>query len=599
MRDAAQPAAAPSLSAQPESEIRLGTGIRIALWAIVVAPAAVALAWVIHMRTGGSEVSYWRLARQESVQEYAWERLLDTGMFPAYFVDRYLVYGLLRIPGFDFQWLHFAPWVLAALCCVVFYRLLIGHAGPRHDRALVLGGLFVFTAWTFNPSLGANWICGERLRAFLPPLLFLSSIWILTTGRRWSWRFYLCAVLAILALFSEKGGLFVWVALLPVVATQARRRGVARPWFEVGKWLVLGNLGIVLCYFVWRGNRQPGLSASLLEDPTGTLLDVAHAIGESVPRLAAVPQMAFAACAAQLLALALLVLLLCKHRRDDVRLARAMPWLAFAIYGFSLAFLLVDLRVVPRNGEGLLGLEWQREHLWTGSFLLVGIAGLASVYARPVARLVFPVGIGVLLALTAQDWHRGWEHLKVVHGVLRTSEAELAFLGVADGQTMLIPPPSISNEHETSTVGRKTADALRKRGLLSAVPLVRSLSLSSFDVQPEPTKETTRGVLLKETTPTRVEGVVRARTFEPAPGLVMLTRKLGADGDERVFVLVKPYFYGGGKLSPFARDLKVDPPFQEGEVVRAYGFEVEGHKAYPFLGQLRFGAGEFHKVEGS
>ncbi|MCB9889253.1 MAG: hypothetical protein H6836_06720 [Planctomycetes bacterium] len=527
------------------------------------------------MTTCTPELAEWRALRGDPPLAFRWTSLFEFGVQPAYVVHRVVYLSLLEIPGANFAVLRYLPWGLAVTCCLVFLRLLRRLAaarGERPDPRLLLGGLALFSMWIFSPSFGSSFLVTARFGVFAVPLCFLLALSWLSGGTRFRMRFLGAMALSWVAVFTDRFGVAMWIALIPAVLVAARRHGSARPWVCAAAWCLSGNLASVLCHYGIHGAPPVGggLIAQLLTEPVAVFRTTASVIiGQSIPRLDMLEGLAGYANTSLLLGgLAMLLAVLWVRRRDPWLVHAATPWLACALFG-----LCCSIQVVGWFGSSsLTASAWMRELLWPESFLLVGVAGLLQVCARPLAAVVFPVGLGVFTVLIAADWKTGWEQTKAAHKVLRMTEAQLALLEVANVELPDVPPPPVPV---------LTAAELRRRGLLAPLPRVPSLELSQFAVQPRRSGSGHGSIDVVRSD--YASGWLLAERFVHPPALVFLTRRK-RDGAEKVFKIAGPNFYFGGRKFPWEvafRDVAVNAPFAVGEEVAAYAFQLEGLRLFP------------------
>jgi hypothetical protein len=572
---------APGTSTEVKRQAGSSAVWRILGWVALAAPAIVALVWISTMGIAIPEPSDVLVYRGDPALEFRWERVFSTGNDPAFLFQRAAYLGLLSIPGSDFGVIRFLPWMLAVLCCVVFARLLRTLAGDKANPRLVFGGVLLFVFWAFSPAFGANWLVGARMRMFLPPLFFLLAMGLLVRGTGWRWRFLASLLLAQLAIFTEKSGMLVWIALAPVVYTEASRRGRRGPWGSFAWWVLLGNIGTLLCYVAMRGemSTQPGLVGRLQDDPIALLEYAVVNFGRFIPEAvdhAYTPWVNASALGSAFIVLGLMTF---GRRRDAERMRAAMPWFGFCVFAIGLVVLLTEW-----HSGSILTPGFLREFMWPGCFVVVGVAGLLKVHAAALAKVVLPVAALALFVMTSLDWLRGFEHLKVAHSSCRTVEAVTA-MHDAGVEMPVVPLPAVSYT---------TAKWLRARGLLSGLPALASNDLDEFDVQG--TDAGARKGRMLAFSAKDASGEVLAYRFEPAPPLILLTRhEPGAK--EVVFKIAAPNFYRGGARFPWLASFPT-MRFEAGEEVRAYALYLEGLKAYPLPGRFRFGDGRFQPVEG-
>ena len=537
-------------------------------------PPLIALAWVAVLGRVTPEPAEWLLLRADQQLVFEWEQVFDFGDRPAFLAQRVLYLLLLSLPGVDLVVAHFVPWILTVACCLLFWRLLF-RLSDSPWRGL---GLLLFVGYAFSPVFGANWLLAARFRVVVPVLCFLGSVLLLSRERGGAAALHGSLWLALLAVFTEKSGVLLWPALVPLVLHDARRRGVERPLQTVAWWTLLGSFASVLCFVGLRtGARHFGLLGRLVTEPLATLRYAIDVIGKPVPEIVAHPMTPILVALLLLVGFAWLLVRARRHREAvDAQLPTAI-WTSVALFGLGVPLLAVEWHLGTTVAD-----SWLRELLFPGCFFPIGVAGLCAVHAPRVAGRAFPILLVLMFVALALDWQRGWEHLKIVRSVLGSAEAQLVVFESAGSKMdpARFPP-----------VTRATAGLLRERGELGALPQMGEPRLDLFDMEPE---DRLSGEF-RSATADGATGVVLARTLAPPPSLVVLTRFRGQDAEE-VIRITTPNFYGGGGEFPWRVAWPTDDALESGDEVRSYAFHVDGLRLVRLPGAFRRTAAGFEAV---
>lgn len=358
---------------------------------------------------------------------------------PVHLIARWLHCAVLSIPGATFA--H-AAWLNSA--CAVATMLLLGAALRRSFAlsfgaaagALGLSGLLVG-----SPAHGLDWLHGERVGMFLPPLLLLLAAELLARDRRMPWRMLLALLAAALAPFCHTHGVAVAVALVPMLAAAAARTGSAR-----------GAAWIAACLLL--GNVAAAVSLRLLPAPIGAHPDLFASLRTFVTLVGDTwgDPLANTRIDQEVLGGGTLVALLglvWAGDRSGIARDRAAPWWSCALFG-----LLVLASAVMRYGDAPPSGTW-REATY-GAFLLpLGVVGVTACRLG-VGWLRFCAGAAAVLL--AQDWHRGIEDLRLARAEVEQLQAAMA-----------LPPAWRTGSHSPSPM-RNEAEvaAARARGHVPA-----------------------------------------------------------------------------------------------------------------------------------
>lgn len=561
-------------------------------------PPLLCFALVLAYASYAPEPDDWRQMWSEPAFEYDPAVLFDFGAHAKFYVTR-VVRLLAFQTGVDFPLLAFVPWMLAVVAFVAIRSL-----GGRSLGGLGIGGTGLSAVWAtlvalliFAPSFGANWLLFERFRLVLP--MACGAVGVLALTRTSIFRrappsaaYGFAAMLSAIACFTSESGALLWLALLPLVASCMRSRAL----FATAMWFLGGNLMTWFCYSAV-AREQLGIAGSLWNKPLETLAVVARVTSASLPDLFRDTDIdAYGIAALMLLAFVVGIALLA--RREAVVRQHALPWITLAAFGFVSLSSVVHARLpVPFVGALL------EETCPTAVLLPIGLAGLWAILTpRICARLAAPLA-GVILVLLAQDWQAGLIGMRAEHALLRQSEAALVFADVA---TKELPPAPRSSLHAAQDRAR-----LRKLGLLKRLEPVPGLSMRDLRAAGlvDPWSETRAGPTRAATSaPTsagssdRARGEIQRVDDTSAAGivggadLVLLVRSLGQDAGF-VFAVSAPLLVRDGP-SPWSAVFPEAEAFREGELLRAYEFDVRARSIRRIEGDFRFSRGRFVRVEG-
>jgi hypothetical protein len=187
------------------------------------------------------------------------------------------LHGLvLCVPGMTVRASAIANVVLAAIAAMLlagFVRRRLPALAARPRTVLFAVGVLVAA-----PSAGVHWLHGERIAAFVPPIVAVLALRWLACERRPRLAFVGVLLLAAAAPAVHAHGALVFVALAPAAWLMARARASTRPFAGAIALLVVGN---VTALVVFRSVVAGGLDwpARALSSPLTSLLDVLEATG--------------------------------------------------------------------------------------------------------------------------------------------------------------------------------------------------------------------------------------------------------------------------------------------------------------------------------
>jgi len=561
------------------------------LWTVAALPPLAALAWTlscaVHAPEAATGSSLWD---EKAGLRLTLDRMLDFEEgAPRLFLFRLAHVGLLRLPGSDFGRYTWAGWVLATAVWVAVAWLILRSLRLRDSRPGA-AGIALLGLWMFSPGFGATWILGERFRVFAPAACFVLGVVLLTGERGGRLRFVAAAVLAQVAMFVDRSGVLVWIALIPVILVFARRRSRTTSGLAVAVWCVIGNVSTAICYPAPASRAgNSGLVHLLVTDPRDAMNHLLGCGADALPDAWPGTRLDQAALGALLIA-ALLACAGLRLRRGNHREvgARVAPWWAFVLFGAGQAVVLAD-RVV----SGDLPRELAREFGWPLVFLPAGLIGLGSVLTARrlrVARVVTGVILGIALLL---DWGAGFAKLDIRHATLVQGEARLVFPAVSGRSILPRDGPPAPDPGASA--------ALRHAGFLRRPRPVRSLALAELPLAPAGSPGGTGrldAVEIRSDVGAVARGHVTWNGSGRGPDLVLLTRRTD-DRPETIIKIACPVLRARSRSAPWSEAFSA-AGWHPGDEIRAYGFAYLKRRVSPLDGRFRLEEdGRFRRVEGS
>jgi len=549
-----------------------------ALWVFAALPPLAALGWALAYAIHAPEAAAWSsLWGEETGFRGTLDRIyaFEEGV-PRLLFFRLACTGLLRIPGNDFGRFTWAGWILATAAFLAVTWLIL-RPGRRGDGWFRAAGVGLLGLWVFSPGFGATWILGERFRVFAPAVCFVFAVFLLTGERAGRLRFLTALLLAQVALFVDRSGLLVWIALIPLIPAFARHRSRPRAGLLTAVWCLVGNVSTAVCYPPPpAADAGGGLVHRLVTDPRDAIFRLLEAGASALPDAWPDTRLDQAGLGAALIALTLACLVLLLRRgRDREVLSRAAPWLSCILFGVGQTAILAD-RVIA----GDLPRELSREFGWALVFFPAGLVGLGSVVAGRRLRAV-SIGIGAIVGvILLLDWGSGITTLRARHATLLQGEAELVLYPVSNRTIMPrrgppIPTPEAYRE-------------LRRAGFLRRSPPIESLAIAEL---PLASRMGSRDVGHLDSVETRSDGATVARgrmTWDGSgrgPDLVLLTQST-ADGLETIFKIVRPVIRARSRTASWTEELMV-AGIQPGDEIRAYGYAHLARRVIPLVGRFR------------
>jgi hypothetical protein len=517
-------------------------GWSAALWLGALLPALAAWYWASF---GARFPEPWldRRALGEVTPRWDFADWADLQSEPAHVLARLLHLSALQVPGATMSsvvWVNalLAVVIVSAIATLMQRTFAIEGAGRQVN--LAVAGLLVAA-----PAFGANWLYGERAGALLPPLLLLTAVsWL--QGERWfRLRASGAILLAALAPFCHSNGAFLFLALLPALASAARRAGSARAPAWIVACLLIGNVAAATSLRNAGGIAVEGAhwADRLGAAPLATLAELLRVTGSAcldvLPRTTHDQLALGASCW-----LLPFVLLRLGDRSDPAR-AAAAPWWSCVWFGLALV-VWNALRYELKPPVGTL-----REAMF-GAFLLpIGVAG---VLAARCGRIWLAVLGGAIAVLALQDWHNGIEALRLARmRAERTEAASMMPAAIAGPSARLLP-----------VRGTAELQLLQQRGWVPTHDEgIAAVLATAMTAPPTPQYGSCAGGQAGE-----VVGTVRSSLRQDTVQWVVVMVTLGEGAPEPAGV-VQPDYAGHGRNVTWS--VKPSTPLTEGTHVRAIG----------------------------
>ncbi|MEO6598159.1 MAG: hypothetical protein ABIP94_25730 [Planctomycetota bacterium] len=519
--------------------------LRLLPWFAALLPALAAGLWASF---AGRFPEPWaeRQALGEISSRWTFAEWADVQSEPWHVVARVLHLAVLHVSGMTMRWAALANVLLALLlvwCLSGLLRRIFMLGGPARAWARFGVGLMVF-----SPAFGANWLHGERLGVFLPPLALAAGLALLQRDGRFGWRAALAVGLAGLAPFCHGNGIVAFLALLPALAEAARRSGKSRG----VAWIVAALLvGSVAAVYSMRSAGTISLGEGLLAHVTTAPIAAFGELLRATGRLWLDPLPATTFDETVLGACSWLLPLILWRVGDRSEAARraAAPWWSCVWYG-----LLVVLWNAERHGLAVDISTWRE--VTFGAFLLP--IGYLGVLAARLGRGLLPLAGGALLVLALQDWHRGIEDLRLARMQVERTEAAL-----------LVPETIVGKAAASASPVRDPAQLawLQQRRW---VPEPEHVFESALPAATAASTRMTHGSCMGGTDRV-VRGTVRSSLLGDTPQWVVLMATVGESPAVQVG-RVQPEFAGRGRDVAWSAEL--ESPLAEGTRVRALGMLV-------------------------
>ncbi|MEM7199469.1 MAG: hypothetical protein AAF628_04335 [Planctomycetota bacterium] len=546
--------------------------------------ASALLVWIWTWASAAPEPSSWRVVWREPPLVFSWSTFFDFSDRDNHVGFRLLRLVLLALPGVDFDRQALLSWVLAVGCVVAVgreARRLVSGAGVA-GRIAFCSVLTLAAALLLSPGFGATWLLAERVRLMVPAAALFAVLAVLRQRRAWPLRFAIAAALTWFAVVTAPAGAAIWLAALPMVTAMAAAAGDRRRTLAwVAAWCLLGNLGPALCYD--EPHLGLGLGAALREAPLRLCTLLASVAGRSLPELledVAVDRW----CVGAVLWLALAGLATAVVRRRDAASRQALPWLCMALFGAIEVVVIAHFSWDLSDADPLL-----MERCYGISLLPIGLAGGVWALMPPAvlaARWWRGAAVGVAVALgvlSVLDWRRGLDRLRVEGALLRQGEAVAVFVE-AD------PPvvgPAVAPLAPLPLAPLRAA--LRATGRMRHTTPVGSLALAALVEGPA-----ARGAFLQATAQLAV-GAVATNVGGRCADAILVVRERDHDRAEIVQVSV-PDVLKRTPVVSWAAPLDTVSPLVEGDVVRAYAFDVRQRVVGRLPGAFRYTGGAFVSV---
>ncbi|MCA8970508.1 MAG: hypothetical protein KDC95_12010 [Planctomycetes bacterium] len=534
---------------------------RVARYGFALLPI-VAVLWIVVVFRGlGPEPTAFREAWSDAPFLHTRATFFDFGHRPRFFAFEGLRWLATRF-GPDFDVLAFVPFVTVAFALVVLLALL------RRLRAGSGLTVFVVAALLFSSRFGANWICFERVRMFLPLAAGVCAVAVLVSWRRFIAAYWFAFACVIVATTSHRSGALMWLALLPLVMDRARRRseslgpeGRGSTIRSVVAWILGGNAVTLLVYGGVHRDK-PGLAGTFFQDPlhaVDTILQLASATLPDVLPRTLVDERVFGA----VLLTGFFGILLFTLFRGSRSGRERLPELSLAACGVVAIVAVAHERIAAGFFGNMLA-----ECCPAGSLLLIGLLLTARSWAHGTdrahhfVRMLTVASASVFVVVLTQGWARDVAALRVVHTLLRQTEASLVLADAGDLE--LAQQPCVASGVERAE--------LRASGKLRRLPAKASLAIVRF-----------QGVNDEVATTGSMEQIASRAASGSAldADLVLLVRSSTGE----VFATAAPQpAIETSTPRPWVALFELEKPFTRDEVVRAYAFDVRRDLVRPLAG---------------
>lgn len=520
--------------------------VRVLVWLVALVPALLAGLWV-SFASPWPEPAADRVALREVTSRWRWDQWDDFTREPMHAVPRALHLGVLEIPGATIAsvaWMNALFAVVLAIALAGLLRRAFALNWFGGAVALALSGMLVAA-----PSYGANWLHGERLGVFLPPLFLVIALSWLQQERFFGLGALGALLLAALAPFCHSHGVLVFVALLPAVLAGAVRAGSNRSIPLAGLFLIVGNIAAVMSLRDTGGIAAAGAAwpERVAASFAPTMVELWERTGSTWPDV--MPWMRGDELALGALSWTIPVVLWRIGDRSQAARGVAAPW--WSCFWFGLAIVVWDtLRYDQAPPSG----TWH-EAMY-GAFLLP--VGAVGVIAARFGREALAFGAGAFAVLGAQGWYHGLEELRIARAHVEQRDARMA-----------LPSTFFPADAKALPVEEALAP-LRERGWVPAPGDNGELALTdAVGAPPAPELGACSAGDTKH-----LEGTLRSSLRGDGVQWVFAVAAAGpgAGGSSppRVLGRVAPDFRRAGRDVPWSCDLEQAPA--EGDTVRAVGY---------------------------
>jgi len=152
-----------------------------------------------------------------------------------------------------------ASFLLAGVSVIVLARIV--RTSLARERVLAIIGIIMVSWILFSPVQWENWLWGWQLQWFLMIAAVVSTIWLALRAVRGKvfqpWWLAGAATSAIVASYSLAGGIFIWIAILPILI------GYRVSWRWITTWSGLGVL-VTALYFIGYHSPPNDFPANLI-----------------------------------------------------------------------------------------------------------------------------------------------------------------------------------------------------------------------------------------------------------------------------------------------------------------------------------------------
>jgi hypothetical protein len=528
---------------------------RLLWWLLALAPLFAAIGWAMFSAVlPEAHAAREALGDLRSTWSFAdWDRA-DGG--PLHVVARLLHLAALHVPGASVRsvvWLN-------VLCAVLIGSTLFSIARRSFPSAKFASGpLLIATIGLLvsSPAHGSNWLHGQRVGAFLAPLLLVVGLSWLQGQGRFVLRATGALLLAGLAPLCHANGIAVFLAMVPALLARCRSGSTISAMAWLGVLLVVGNLaawyalrtadafGVVGADLLHRVSSEPREMLGMLFAETGRAwLDVWPATR--------IDEQAIGLFSWLLPAL----LMIPVGRRDDAARLQAAPWWGCLWFGLAVT-LVAGFRYELQPPVGTM-----REATY-GAFLLP--LGAVGLLATRFGASLLPFAAGAFAVLGVQDWHGGLEQLRIARTRAVRAVAEVA-----------IDPQGVTRVFGSEAVQQQ----LVARGWIpDEAPIdARTAAVAAVPRRPEVGRST--GGRSAGGRVDQLRGTVRSSLRGVTPSWLGVVTRQG-DGDPQLVAQHWPDFEGVGR--DVAWRIPLDPPLTDGVRVRVVAWLPE-ERAFAAVG---------------
>ncbi len=301
------------------------------------------------------------------------------------FFPRLLMLALASISHWNLRLEIVGSFLLVGVSVIVLARIV--RISLARERVLAVIGIIAVSWILFSPVQWENWLWGWQIQWFLMITAVVSTIWFALRAVHAKavqlWWLAVAAISAIVASYSLVGGIFIWVAVLPILI------GYKVGWRWVISWSGLGLLVMAL-YFIGYHNPANDFPPSLIiHQPFGFIRYFFTFIGR--PLGTDIISSSMWGLGLSFIFAISLGYLICRGREQ---LLKALPWMSLGLF----ALLASGLTAFGRFGAGVEQAMSSRYYA-VSSLYLVAVM-ITSLIALAEYRRQFKIGwLGPLIGI--------------------------------------------------------------------------------------------------------------------------------------------------------------------------------------------------------